>query len=153
MTLSNGQFTRPSTIERLFNRAFGFVVRIGFAPAEKFNLEVRGRKTGRIFSTPVNLLEVDGHKFLVAARGDTSWVRNARAAGRIELTKGSIRQAFVAREVPVSERGAPLKAFLDRFASEVARFFPVSPGSPPEAFAECAPRIPVFELTPARSPD
>jgi len=153
MSVSKGEFTRPSAIERLFNRAVGLVVRLGFAPAEKFNIEVRGRKSGRIFSTPVNLLEVDGRKFLVAARGDTSWVRNARAAGRIELTKGSIRQPFTVRELPVSERNVALKAFLDRFASEVARFFPVPPGSPPEAFAECAPRIPVFELTPVDSRD
>lgn len=151
MTASKGEFTRPSAMDRVFNRAFGVVVRLGFAPAEKFNLEVRGRKSGRIFSTPVNLLELDGRKFLVAARGETSWARNARAAGRVELTKGSIRQAFVVRELPASERAAPLKAFLDRFASEVARFFPVPPGSPVEAFSECAPRMPVFELTPTQS--
>ena len=32
-------------------------------------------------ATPVNLLELDGERYLVAPRGNTQWVRNARAAG------------------------------------------------------------------------
>jgi len=41
-----------------------------------------------------------------------------------------------------------LKAYLDRFAGEVQRFFPVPKGSPVESFNHLAPRYPVFELQP-----
>ena len=44
-------------------------------------LTVRGRKTGNPQSVPVNLLTLDGERFLVAPRGNTQWVRNVRAAG------------------------------------------------------------------------
>ena len=44
-------------------------------------LVVRGRTSGEPRSNPVNLLELDGERYLVAPRGNTQWVRNARAAG------------------------------------------------------------------------
>lgn len=44
-------------------------------------LRVRGRKTGEVRETPVNLLTLDGARYLVAPRGVTQWVRNLRVAG------------------------------------------------------------------------
>jgi len=41
-----------------------------------------------------------------------------------------------------------LKAYLDRYASEGQRFFPIPKGSPVEAFVDLAPRYPIFELEP-----
>jgi hypothetical protein len=41
-----------------------------------------------------------------------------------------------------------LKAYLDRYASEVQRFFPIPKGSPVEAFVDLVPCYPVFELQP-----
>jgi len=41
-----------------------------------------------------------------------------------------------------------LKAYLDRFAGEVQRFFPVSKRSAVESFSDLAPRYPVFVLQP-----
>ena len=41
-----------------------------------------------------------------------------------------------------------LKAYLDSFATEVQRFFPVAKGSAVEAFNDLAPRYPVFALQP-----
>jgi hypothetical protein len=45
-------------------------------------------------------------------------------------------------------RSPILKAYLDRFAGEVQRFFTVRKGSPVEAFDDLAPHYPVFELQP-----
>ena len=45
-------------------------------------------------------------------------------------------------------RSPILKAYLDRFAREVQRFFPVPTGSPVESFNDLAPGYPVFELQP-----
>ncbi len=111
-------------------------------------LEARGRKTGRVYSTPVNLLEWNGKRFLVAGRGRTQWVRNAEAAGEIALRRGSAREAFRIRAVPNDEKPEILKAYLDRFTLTVQRYFPVRAGSAPSAFAGLVDRYPVFELTP-----
>jgi hypothetical protein len=52
-------FREPKPVERLFNRAFGFLVGLGLGLAHNYLLEVRGRKSGRVYSTPINLLVVD----------------------------------------------------------------------------------------------
>jgi hypothetical protein len=52
------------------------------------------------------------------------------------------------RELPAELRPPFLKEYLDRFATEVQRFFPVPKGSAVEAFNDLAPRYPVFELQP-----
>jgi len=141
-------FLRPSAAERIFNRLFGIVLTFGIGLRHNYVLEVRGRKTGRTFSAPVDLLEFDGRRYLVAPRGETNWVRNARAAGRAALRKGRVREEFALRQVAVSERPELLKAYLDRFAATVQRYFPVTRGSPAAAFIPVAGRYPVFELLP-----
>ena len=139
----------PSPLERAFNRAFGVLVGLGLGLPHNYLVEVRGRNTGRIRATPVDLLEMDGRRFLVAGRGFTQWVRNAEAAGEVTLRKGRRRRRFRVLAVPDDEKPPVLKAYLDRFARTVQRYFPVPAGSPPSAFAPVAARYPVFELTPA----
>ena len=58
------------------------------------------------------------------------------------------RQRYAARELQPDLRPAILNAYLDHFASEVQRFFPVPKGSPVEAFNDLATRYPVFALQP-----
>jgi deazaflavin-dependent oxidoreductase (nitroreductase family) len=139
-------FQKESSLDRAFNRFFGFLVGLGIGAKYNFVLETKGRKTGKAYSTPVNLTEMDGRRYLVAVRGETGWVRNARAAGTVLLRKGSARLTFRVREVAVDERPPILKEFLERYASQVQRFYPVPKGSPVESFREMAPRAPVFEL-------
>jgi hypothetical protein len=81
-------------------------------------------------------------------RGESNWVRNARAAGEVVLVRAMRRHRYAVRELPPSMHPPVFKAYLDRFASEVQRFFPVPKGSAVEAFNELAPRYPVFELQP-----
>ena len=111
-------------------------------------LEVRGRKTGRLYSTPVNLLEFRGKRYLVAPRGQTQWARNAQASGEISLKKGASRQRFRLRAIPNDEKPEILKAYLDSFTSTVQRYFPIPAGSPVEAFGALAAEYPAFELLP-----
>jgi hypothetical protein len=140
------QFRKPGAIERAFGRALAFGVRIGLVRGHFFVLEVCGRKSGRTISLPVDPIYLDGRRYLVCARGESNWVRNARAAGEVVLSQGRRRQTYNLRELPVGERAPVLRAYLDRFATEVQRFFPVPKGSPSEAFADIAARYPVFEL-------
>ena len=146
MTATQPEFRAPSAIERIFNRVIGLLVGMGLGSSYSYLLQVRGRKTGRIYSTPVNLMEFNGKKFLVAPRGRTQWVRNAEAAGEITLKKGSKRQRYGLRPLSDVEKLPVLKAYLDNFKKEVQRYFPVPAGSPPDAFAEVASSYPAFEL-------
>jgi deazaflavin-dependent oxidoreductase (nitroreductase family) len=139
-------FREPTTVEKIFNRVFGFLVGLGLGFSHNYLLEVRGRKSGKLYSTPVDLLERNGKKYLVAPRGRTQWVRNAEAAGEITLKKGSSRQKFGLRPLADSEKPEILKAYLDSFKREVQIYFPIAAGSPPEAFVELTANYPAFEL-------
>jgi deazaflavin-dependent oxidoreductase (nitroreductase family) len=139
-------FREPTPVEKTFNRVFGFLVGIGVPFPHKYLLQVRGRKSGNLYSTPINLLEWKGKRLLVAPRGRTQWVRNAEAASEVTLKKGSTRLRFQLRPVAEAEKPEILKAYLEGFKSEVQRYFPVAAGSPVEAFASVAGSYPVFEL-------
>jgi deazaflavin-dependent oxidoreductase (nitroreductase family) len=141
-------YRKPGAAERAFGRVLALLVRIGLVRGHFYVLEVRGRRSGNTITLPVDPLDADGRRYLVSARGNTQWVRNARAAGKVALVRGRRRQNYTAHEVPPDLRPPLLKAYLDRFASEVQRFFPVPKGSPVEAFNDLAPDYPVFELQP-----
>jgi deazaflavin-dependent oxidoreductase (nitroreductase family) len=140
------EFRAPTGVEALFNRTMGFLAGLGIGPGFIYLLQVRGRKTGKIFSTPVNLMEIGGKQILVAPRGRTQWVRNAEAAGEITLKRGSKRLRFGLRPIADEQKPQLLKEYLDRYASAVGKFFPVAPGSQVEKFQEIAGNYPVFEL-------
>jgi len=148
MNSSLPDFRAPSAAERLFNRIFGSLIGLGLGFSYSHLLQVRGRKSGRIYSTPINLLEFGGKRFLVAPRGRTQWVRNAEAAGEVTLKKGRKQQRFRLRPIPDPEKPALLKAYLDNFKREVQRYFPVPAGSPISAFEKLTHSYPVFELIP-----
>ncbi|HTV88592.1 MAG TPA: hypothetical protein VME41_06205 [Stellaceae bacterium] len=139
-------FLPPRRIERAFGRVLVLLVRLGLVRGHFYVLEVRGRKSGRTLALPVDVLDFAGRRYLVCVRGEANWVRNARAAGEIALVRALRRERWRVREPAEAEKPPILKAYLDRFAAEVQRFFPVPRGSPAEAFAELAPRYPVFEL-------
>ena len=139
-------FRPPTAIERVFNRFFGFLVGLGIGPKHNYLLQVRGRKSGNLYSTPMDLLEMDGKRFLVAPRGRTQWVRNAEAAEEVTLKKGGFRQNFRLRAISDAEKPELLKAYLDRFKTTVQRYFHLPAGSDVQALAGIASNYPVFEL-------
>jgi hypothetical protein len=142
------EFLRPGAVERTFGRVLVALVRAGIVRGHFQVLEVRGRKSGRMIALPVDPIEFGGRCYLVCARGNANWVRNARSAGEVVLIRAGRRRRHAVRELPPDLRPPVLKAYLDRFAAEVQRFFPVPKGSPEGAFAELAPRYPVFALEP-----
>jgi deazaflavin-dependent oxidoreductase (nitroreductase family) len=145
-TQKNREFQAPSALEAFFNHLMGFLAGLGVGPSFIYLLQVRGRKSGKIFSTPVNLMGFEGKEILVAPRGRTQWVRNAEVAGEITLKRGSTRLQFGLREI--SDEGKPeiLREYLRRYASAVGKFFPVKADAPVEEFRGIAGNYPVFEL-------
>ncbi len=140
------EFLKPSAAEQFFNRAFGSLVGLGIGPSYCYLLQVRGRKSGKLYSTPVNVMEINGKRLLVAPRGRTQWVRNAEAAGQITLKRGSYRKNFRLKQIGSPDKLPVLKEYLDRYHTAVQRYFMVRAGSPAEAFADTADGHPVFEL-------
>lgn len=111
-------------------------------------LEVRGRRSGEPRRTPVNLLEVDGRHYLVAARGHTQWVRNLRAAGEGRLILGRRAEAFTAVEVADADKAAILRPYLKRWKAEVGVFFDgLDASASDEELVAAGPKHPVFALT------
>ena len=143
-------FLRPGAVERWLNRFFGFLVGHGLGLAHNYLVIVRGRKSGKLYSTPVDVLDLGGRRFLVAPRGATEWVRNALAGGEVTLKKGRKAEVYAIAPLPDEEKPVILKTYLDRFRLTVRRYFPVAPGAPAEAFRPLAPRYPVFELKPKK---
>jgi len=139
-------FTPPTATERWFNRILGVLVGLGIGPSDVVLLEVRGRKTGRLYATPVDVLVLGGRRYLVAPRGNTAWVRNAQASGTVALRKGRRREECRIRALAAGEKPAVLQAYLDRFRRAVQRYFPVTAGAPESAFQPLVDRYPAFEL-------
>ena len=98
-----GTFTR-----RVFNPMVARLTRWGISVKGSRVLEVRGRTSGELRSTVVNLLDVDGARYLVAPRGETQWVRNLRAAGgeRCASAGGSRRSPPSSSPMPRSRRSS-----------------------------------------------
>jgi F420H(2)-dependent quinone reductase len=64
---------------RLINWWFRTLTQLGLGAPYRQILTVPGRKTGRPHSTPVDVIEVGGHRRLVAGYGPANWVLNSRA--------------------------------------------------------------------------
>ena len=137
-----GWFTR-----NVVNRVVAALTRLGISVLGSRVLEVRGRKTGEPRRTPVNLLTLEGSRYLVAARGQTQWVRNLRVAGEGELRVGHHTEAFRAVEVADDDKIEILRAYLKRWKLEVGVFFDgVSATSSDAELRRIAPDHPVFRI-------
>jgi deazaflavin-dependent oxidoreductase (nitroreductase family) len=141
-----GWFTR-----HVFNPLVAVLTRLGLRFAGSSILRVRGRKSGAWHETPVNVVELEGARYLLAPRGETQWVRNLRASGEGELQVGRRREAFRAVDVlEGDEKLGVLRAYLRRWAWEASAFFHgVGADSPEEELTREAPRHPVFRIEPA----
>jgi len=142
------RYQAPSWFDRnVMNRLVAGFSRLGLSFWGSCVLEVRGRTSGELRRTPVNVLPLDGDRYLVAPRGNTQWVRNLRAAGEGELLLGGKRERFRATEVADADREPILRAYLRRWKWEVGKFFAgVGPDSTVEELARIAPDHPVFRI-------
>ncbi len=146
--MDSTRFSQPSPIERLSNRLFGLLVGWGIGLPHNYLLQVKGRKSGRVYSTPVNVLDYKGNRLLVAPRGETQWVRNARVSGEVWLKRGRTRQRFKLRALDDRDKPEILREYLSRYRLTVQRYFAVPAGAGLEMFSDIVRQYPVFELIP-----
>ena len=140
--------TRPYRLSpgrRAVNALVRPFVRLGLVGPRTHLLTVRGRRTGKPWTTPVSLVELAGERYAVAPYGERNWVKNARAAGRIELRRGRTRETLRVQELDAAAAVPVLREYYRR--GRVTRpFFEVSLDSPIEAWLAEAARHPVFRL-------
>ncbi|HTP06867.1 MAG TPA: nitroreductase family deazaflavin-dependent oxidoreductase [Anaerolineae bacterium] len=130
---------------RFVNRVMMHLNQWGIAAPNSYVLTVRGRKTGKTYAVPVLLVENGHQRWLVSPYGEVSWVRNARAAGEVTLSRKGRSETLKIRAATPQESAPILKLYMTR-EKIVRPYFDVTPDAPLEAFAAEAPRHPVFQL-------
>jgi deazaflavin-dependent oxidoreductase (nitroreductase family) len=145
---ANPHYRKPGWFTRhVFNRVIAWLTRLGISVWGSRELRVKGRKSGEWRKVPVNLLTLESHRYLVAPRGETQWVRNLRAAGTGELRVGKRVESFRGIEITDADKPPVLRAYLRRWKMEVGVFFDgVSADSPDDDVARIAPDHPVFRV-------
>jgi deazaflavin-dependent oxidoreductase (nitroreductase family) len=136
---------RLTPSRRAANRLVRLLLKLGLMPGPTYLLTVPGRRTGRPLSTPVTLVEQGGARWLVAPYGDVAWVRSARAAGQITLSRGRRSETVPIRELGPADAAPVLQRYITRVP--ITRpYFDARPDSPLSDFISEAPRHPVFAL-------
>lgn len=131
----------------VLNRTVAFLTRRGLSIWGSRVLAVRGRKSGEWRTTPVNVLSLDGERYLVAPRGHVQWTHNMRAAGGGQLHLGKKVEEFTAVEISDDDKTPILRSYLKRWKAEVGVFFGgVGPDSSDEELRAIAPKHPVFRI-------
>jgi deazaflavin-dependent oxidoreductase (nitroreductase family) len=136
---------RLSPVRRAVNLLVRPLARLGLTGPRTHLLTVRGRRTGRMWSTPVSIVRDGSERWLVAPYGDRNWVRNARAARWVELRRGRRRERLAVEELAAEDAVPVLKEYY-RQGRVTRPFFDVSLSSSDDAWLAEAPRHPVFRL-------
>jgi deazaflavin-dependent oxidoreductase (nitroreductase family) len=138
---------RVSFFVRLGNLLSTALVRIGVKIGPIHLLTVPGRKSGKLRSTPVAVVEQQGKRYLIAPFGAVNWVRNLRAAaGMAALTRSRRTEVIHAIELEPGEAALVLKESLLAGGGGVFTrdYFDVTPDSSLEDFEREAALHPVF---------
>ncbi len=130
---------------RLINRLMRALIRQSLGPKQRHMLTVQGRKSGKLYSTPVSLVEDASGRWLVAPYGEVSWLRNARAAGRVTLTRGQHSETVSIIEVGPKESARVLRKYV-ALEPITQPYFDARADSPLAAFEVEASRHPVFRI-------
>jgi deazaflavin-dependent oxidoreductase (nitroreductase family) len=138
--------SRPSI--RRANRVITGLQRAGIVFGPMHVLTVRGRKTGKLRTTPVAVIPVGGARYVFQAYPGASWVANATAAGSGVLARGWRRRPVRLILVPTCERGPILRELPARSRVAAGIFLRSGMVAAADAagFEAAAPRIAVFRV-------
>jgi deazaflavin-dependent oxidoreductase (nitroreductase family) len=137
---------RRGTGTRLINWVFQAMTKLGVGASYRHILTVPGRKTGQLHSTPVDVMGHNGSRWLVAGYGPANWVRNARAAGEVTLSRGGRSEQFSVHDVEPDEAVPVLREYMAEV--RVTRsYFDATSDAPDDAIAAELVRHPVLGLT------
>ena len=106
----------PWFVQHILNPIF---LRTGSMPI----LAVRGRRSGKLIRTPINIVELGGQRYVTSPRGETGWSRNLRASGECWLKVNRTERHYRAIELPVAERPAVIAAYLEKWGNQTRAQF------------------------------
>jgi deazaflavin-dependent oxidoreductase (nitroreductase family) len=133
---------RLSPGTRAVNWVFAAMTRAGVGASGRHILTVRGRVTGRLRSTPVDVIEAAGYRWLVAGYGPSDWTHNVRAAGEVTLCRGRISRRYTVTEPGPADAVPVLRRYITQI--RVTRpYFDAAPDSPDDAIKAELSRHPV----------
>lgn len=123
---------------------------VGFGGKGPVVLSVPGRKTGKMRSTPVTPMTVEGKRYIVGGVPGSDWAANLRAAGEATLHQGRNSQRVRVVEMPIEEARPLLRAFPVEVPTGVdfMKSIGLVTGPNPDEFEQLAGRCPVFLLEP-----
>jgi len=130
---------------RLANSILITLLHLGVKLNGTYLLNIPGRKSGKIHTVPIGLIEKNGQRWLVAPYGPVNWVLNARAAGQVTLSPGRTSETVTIVELDPKESAPVLMEYLKQFPY-LKPYFDVAPESSLDAFESEAPRHPVFHI-------
>jgi deazaflavin-dependent oxidoreductase (nitroreductase family) len=130
-----------------------FMLNIGLPMGPLQLLTHRGRKSGKIYTTPVALVQQDGTRWLVSAFGEVNWIKNIRAAGSAQLGSGRRAEIVEFVELEILEAAPILKQFLKSysFVPFIPPYFDVTSESSIVEFECEAIHHPVFRIVPSHT--
>jgi deazaflavin-dependent oxidoreductase (nitroreductase family) len=150
--MPNSERIRPPWWLKYVNKLMIGLQKLGvsFGPVV---LTVPGRKSGKLRSTPVTPMTVDGNEYIVGGLPGSDWIANVRAAGDGTLHRG--RQARRVRLVEMSaEQARPLlRQFPVKVPTgvEFIKNAGLVTGPNADEFEALAGRCPVFRLDPVNA--
>jgi deazaflavin-dependent oxidoreductase (nitroreductase family) len=97
---------------RLINSWFRALTKLGLGAPYRQILTVPGRKTGQLHSTPVDVIELGGQRWLVAGYGPANWVLNTRAHGQVTLSRGRHAETYKVEEVGAEDAIPVLRKYI-----------------------------------------
>ncbi len=102
---------------RLLNPLTHWLISVGLPTgAPNVLLTMRGRRSGKLRTVPVGMLDLDGRWFVQASYGETGWVANLRRDGQATVTHPAGRRVPVqAIELSPEQAGAVLRRALQGF--------------------------------------
>lgn len=108
-------------------------------------LETRGRRSGKVYKTPLGPLDEAGDLYLVAARGPaTDWYRNALVAGTVTVTRAGRRSTMRAAAVTdPAEKATLMQTYQARFPQVRGQLTQSTGSSDPNVMAE---RVAILRL-------
>ncbi|HET6444778.1 MAG TPA: nitroreductase/quinone reductase family protein [candidate division Zixibacteria bacterium] len=133
---------------KIVNLILSWMLERGVSPRNYFLLTVPGRITGKPHTVPVAVVTQGKNRWLVAPYGVVDWVKNARASGKVTLSRGKKCEKLILRELPFNEAAPVLKSYIESYP--IAKSY-ISPAvdSPDHEFVPEAKIRPVFELIPS----
>jgi deazaflavin-dependent oxidoreductase (nitroreductase family) len=152
--MSNTERIRPPWWLKYVNKVMIGLQKLGVGGVNgPVILVVPGRKTGKLRSTPITPMIVDGERYVLGGLPGGDWAANARAAGEVELRRGRNTERVRMVELPPHEARPMLRLFPVEVPTGVGflKKAGLVTGPNPDEYEALAGRCPVFRFDPVNA--